>query len=132
MSELRAAIEQLRAGWLGDPGAMDRVLAEDVVIEVPFGPDGGRRFVGRDEWLAFAGPAREHFPVRFDEFRELACHQSVDPGVAVLEYELGGVVTTTGRRARARFIGVLQVRGREIVGWREYQDTAAIAAALAG
>lgn len=132
MSEMRTTIERMRAAWLGDSAAMDDALADDVVIEIPFGPDGGRLFVGRDEWLAFAGPARAHFPVRFDEFRELAVHQTVDPDVAVVEYELGGVVTTTGRRSRARFIGVLRLRDGEIVGWREYQDTAAIAAALTG
>jgi ketosteroid isomerase-like protein len=54
----------------------------------------------------------------------------LDPEVAVIEYELGGVVTTTGRRDRARFIGVLQVRDGKILGWREYQNTAAITAAL--
>jgi limonene-1,2-epoxide hydrolase len=30
----------------------------------------------------------------------------------------------------ARFIGVLQVRDGKILGWREYQNTAAITAAL--
>jgi hypothetical protein len=39
-------------------------------------------------------------------------------------------VTTTGRRDRARFIGVLRVRDGKILGWREYQNTAAITAAL--
>jgi hypothetical protein len=48
----------------------------------------------------------------------------------VIEYELGGVITSTGRRARARFIGVLRVRGGRIAAWREYQDTYAIQAAL--
>ena len=130
MSEIREVVERMRAGWLGDPAAMDEALAEDVVIETPFAPGGARRWVGREEWLAFAGPSRGQFPVRFDEFTTIAVHETLDPEVAVIEYELGGVVTTTGRRDRARFIGVLQVRDGKILGWREYQNTAAITAAL--
>ena len=130
MSEIREVIERMRAGWLGDPAEMDEALADDVVIEAPFAPGGARRWVGRAEWLAFAGPSRAQFPVRFDEFTVLAVHETLDPEVAVIEYELGGVVTTTGRRDRARFIGVLQVRDGKILGWREYQNTAAITAAL--
>jgi ketosteroid isomerase-like protein len=40
-------------------------------------------------------------------------------------------VTTTGERHRASFIGVLRVRDGKIKHWREYQDTARIARALA-
>jgi uncharacterized protein len=50
--------------------------------------------------------------------------------VIVVEYELSGTVTTTGRRAAAPFIGVLRVRDGQVAGWREYQDAVAIAQAL--
>lgn len=110
---------------------MDDLLAEDVVMETPFAAGGPRRWAARDEWLAFAGPSRGQLPVKFDEFTTIAVHETLDPEVAVIEYELGGVITTTGRRGRARFIGVLRVRDGQIAGWREYQNSAAIAAALA-
>jgi len=48
----------------------------------------------------------------------------------MLYHELAGTVTTTGRRAAAPFIGVLQVRNGQIIRWREYQDAVAIAHAL--
>jgi ketosteroid isomerase-like protein len=130
MSELHAVIERMGASWLGDPAAMDDLLADDVVMEVPFAPGGPRRWVGREEWLAFARPAREGFPVRFDSFTKLAVHETVDPEVAVIEYELGGEIPATGQRGAARFIGVLRVRDGRIAGWREYQDTSAIQQAL--
>jgi outer membrane protein assembly factor BamB len=57
-------------------------------------------------------------------------HDTADPEVIVVEYELTGVVTTTGHRATARFISVLRARDGQIVTWREYQDTLAIAQAL--
>ncbi|TCC34583.1 nuclear transport factor 2 family protein [Kribbella capetownensis] len=130
MSELRAVIERMGQGWLGDPGAMDDLLADDVVMEVPFAPGGPMQWDGREEWLAFAGPARAGFPVRFDRFTTLALHETLDPEVAVIEYELAGETTATGERGAARFIGVLRVRDGKIAGWREYQNTAAIQQAL--
>ena len=57
-------------------------------------------------------------------------HDTADPEVIVVEYELAGAVTTPGRRAAAPFIGVLRVRDGQIAGWREYQDAVAIAHAL--
>lgn len=42
------------------------------------------------------------------------------------------MVTSTGERGSARFIGVLRVRDGKIAGWREYQNTLAIQQALAG
>jgi ketosteroid isomerase-like protein len=128
---LEQVLDRMGATWIGDPAGMDDLLADDVVIEVPFAPGGGRRWVGKDEWLAFAGPGRAKLPVRFDSFVKHAVHLTLDPEVAVVEYELGGVVTTTGERASARFIGVLRVRGGRIAEWREYQDTAAMQRVLA-
>lgn len=130
MSDLHAVIDRMGAGWLGDAAAMDDLLADQVVIEVPFAPGGPRKWVGRDEWLAFAVPARANFPVRFDRFAKLAVHQTVDPEVAVVEYELAGEIAGTGQRGSARFIGVLRVRDGRILEWREYQDTYAIQQAL--
>jgi ketosteroid isomerase-like protein len=130
MSDLHAVIDRMGSGWLGDAAAMDDLLADEVVIEVPFAPGGPRKWVGRDEWLAFAVPARANFPVRFDRFTKLAVHETVDPDVAVVEYELAGEIVTTGARGSARFIGVLRVRDGRIVEWREYQDTSAIQHAL--
>jgi ketosteroid isomerase-like protein len=132
MSELHEMIDRMGAGWTGDPSTFDDALAEDVVIEVPFAPGGSRTWVGKDEWLAFVGPSRAQFPARFDRFTKLAVHETLDPEVAVVEYELGGVVTSIGERGSARFIGVLQVRDGKIAGWREYQNTLAIQQVLAG
>ncbi|MGH3759122.1 nuclear transport factor 2 family protein [Actinophytocola sp.] len=74
--------------------------------------------------------SRESLPVRFETFRVTAAHRTADPEVTVLEYELGGTVLTTGRRASAPFIAVMRVRDGLIVHWREYQDTQAITDAL--
>jgi uncharacterized protein len=110
---------------------MESLLADDAVIEVPFAPPGRpQRFAGRAEFLGFARAERASLPVRFEECRETAVHDTADPEVIVVEYELTGTVTITGHRASAPFIGVLRVRDGQVVAWREYQDTAAIARAL--
>jgi uncharacterized protein len=128
----REVFARMREQWLGNAvNPMGSLLADDAVIETPFAPPGRpRRFEGRDEFLAFAGAGRAALPVRFEECREIAVHDTADPEVIVVEYELAGTVTTTGRRATAPFIGVLRVRDGQVAGWREYQDAVAIAHAL--
>lgn len=128
----REVFGHMKEQWLGNTvNPMDSLLAADAVVETPFAPpDRPRRFVGREEFLAFAAAGRAALPVRFEECREIAVHETTDPEVIVVEYELSGTVTTTGRRASAPFIGVLRVRDGQIVGWREYQDALAIASAL--
>ncbi len=105
--------------------------APDVVIEAPFAPPGQpRRYEGAAEFAEATRGAREALPVRFETFRYTAVHQTTDPEVTVLEYELGGTVLTTGRQASAPFVAVMRVRNGRIVLWREYQDKLAIASAL--
>lgn len=126
--------EAMRRGWIAGDATFDDLLTDDAVVETPFAPPGRpNRFAGRAEFVAFAEAAgRTGLPVRFEECREIAVHETADPEVIVVEYELAGTVTTTGRRAAARFVGVLRVRAGRIVAWREYQDTPTMAAALGG
>jgi ketosteroid isomerase-like protein len=123
-------VDHLR-DWMLHGECDDDLLAEDVVVEWPFAAPGRpRRLAGREAFRALAGPARAALPFHFDEFDLGAVHETADPDVVVLEYRLGGTVTTTGQRRSAAFISVIRVRDGRIVLWREYQDTAAIAAAL--
>jgi uncharacterized protein len=116
---------------LADDVLADDVLADDVLIELPFAPPGRpRRFEGRDEFLAFAQPERAAFHGRLEEIRNVVIHETADPEVIVVEYELAGTVTTTGQQAAASFVGVLRARDGKVVHWREYQNVLAIAAAL--
>jgi ketosteroid isomerase-like protein len=124
--------ERMRQRWLANPPAwLDEELADDAVLEMPFAvPGQPRRIEGAANVRAFTAAGRAAFPARFDECRTVAIHDTADPEMIVVEYELGGVVTTTGHRASAPFIGVLRVRDGKVLLWREYQDKAAIAQAL--
>ena len=123
--------ERMCQRWLAqEPDGIDD-LADDVVLEAPFAAPGRpRRIEGAANVRAVTAAGRAAFPARFGECRTVAVHDTADPEVIVVEYELGGVVTTTGHRASAPFIGVLRVRDGKVALWREYQDKAAIAQAL--
>lgn len=132
----REVFERLGQEWLGDaPEALGDfaagLWAEDVVVETPFNPPGTpRRVEGREAFHTKAAAGRAALPVRFEEIRNITIHETTDPEVIVVEYELAAISTTTGRRSSAPFIGVLRARDGQIVHWREYQNVPAIAAAL--
>ena len=111
-------------------GQGDDVWAPDVVIEQPFAVGGPSRVEGADRFRELTRASRESFPVRFEAMRNVVVHDTTDPNKIIVEYELGGVVTTTGKRASAPFIAVMAVRDGRIVLWREYQNALAIADAL--
>ncbi|HEV7649109.1 MAG TPA: nuclear transport factor 2 family protein [Actinophytocola sp.] len=105
--------------------------APEAVIEDPFArPGQPRRYENAAAFEEATRESRESLPVRFESFRYTAVHETADPEVMVLEYELGGTVLTTGRQATAPFIAVMRVREGQIVLWREYQNKLAIAEAL--
>ncbi|GAA1516051.1 nuclear transport factor 2 family protein [Sphaerisporangium rubeum] len=112
-------------------GEHEDVLADGLVVETPFAPPGRpRRWVGKEEWLAFARPGRQAFPFELRR-RKVVVHETADPEVIVVEYELGGTLPD-GREAWAPFAGVLRARDGKVVLWREYQDPIAVAAATGG
>ena len=113
-------------------GLRPELLADDVVVEMPTAPEGRvRRIEGKAAFLAYAAEGRANLPFRLTGQRVRHVHETADPEVLVAEYELTGTALTTGRTATASFVGVLRVRDGLVAGWREYQDRAAIARALA-
>lgn len=124
--------DDMRARWLANLPTYDAdSLADDVVIETPFAAPGRpTRTEGKQRVLEYTRASRAVFPVRFDDCRNVVVHQTADPEVIVVEYELVGTHTTTGVTASAPFIGVLRTRDGRLAHWREYQHTLAIAQAV--
>jgi uncharacterized protein len=108
----------------------ERMWAEDVVIEQPFAAGGPSRIEGRDNFLAATKTSRETLPVRVEEMRNVVVHDTTDPNKIIVEYELTGTLLTTGEKASALFIAVMEIRDGLITLWREYQNTLAMARAL--
>jgi hypothetical protein len=128
----REVFQRMQQHWLGRPVALSGDdLADDVIVEVPFAAPGHvTRFAGKQEFLAFANPQRAALPVRFDECRTIAIHDTTDPDTIVVEYELTGTSMKTDVQSTAAFISVVTVRDGKVVLWREYQNTLAIMRAL--
>ncbi|MEU1842375.1 nuclear transport factor 2 family protein [Micromonospora sediminicola] len=124
--------DRMRARWLANlPTYEADSLADDVVVETPFAAPGHpTRTEGKRQVLNWTRAGRAEFPVRFDDCRNVVVHETVDPDVIVVEYELVGTHTTTGVTASAPFIGVLRTRDGKLAHWREYQHTLAIAQAM--
>jgi ketosteroid isomerase-like protein len=128
----REVFAVMRQGWLdGTASPNADIWAEDMVIEQPFAAPGRpKRVEGRDKWRQVVAETRpDPLPVTFEECTTIAIHDTIDPDVIVVEYELVATVNATGERGSAQFIGVLAVRDGKAALWREYQNTMVLAAA---
>ncbi|MET8089614.1 nuclear transport factor 2 family protein [Micromonospora sp. NPDC005220] len=125
----RAIFDGMRAQWLANQSTFEAdLLADDVVVETPFAAPGRpTRTEGKQQVLEYTQGSQAAFPVRFDDCRNVVVHETTDPEVIVVEYELVGTHTATGVTASAPFIGVLRTRDGKLAHWREYQHTVAIA-----
>jgi uncharacterized protein len=123
----REVFEKMRDYWV--TGTEHYIWAPDLVVETPFGAT--KRISGGETFREIARAGRAALPVTFTECNTIAIHDTIDPAVIVVEYELVATSNATGERHCAQFIGVLTVRNGKVVHWREYQDTARMAAALA-
>lgn len=127
----REAFERFRDHLLtpAAPG-LEHFLADDGVVESPFAPPGApRRIEGRRAFAAGAVPQREALRARvtFTDVRDVVVHETADPEVAVVEYEIEGVRRADGMRAAAPFAVVVRVVDGKVALWREYQNPAAMA-----
>jgi uncharacterized protein len=116
----------LRAAIGADPGDMADCYAPSFVIEMPFTVAGlfpGRVENTREELRARlrAGAASR----RYKRLGNVVIHETADPEVAIVEYELHGEFTETAEPFSMRFVMVLTVRGGQIVHSRDYSNPVA-------
>jgi ketosteroid isomerase-like protein len=60
----------------------------------------------------------------------LVVNVSQTPGVVILEYDVQGNAVRSGKLYENRFISVVTIKDRKIVGWRDYMDSLAAMSAL--
>jgi len=113
----------LNAAIGADPGDMADCYAPSFVIELPFAVPGlfpGRIENTREELRARlrAGAASR----RYERLGDVVIHETADPGVVIVEYELHGAFTETGEPFSMRFVMVLTVRDGQIVHSRDYSN----------
>src|ERR1700688_356715 len=60
----------------------------------------------------------------------LVVNISQTPGVVILEYEVQGNAVGSGKLYENRFISVVTIDDRKMVGWRDYMDSLAAMSSL--
>lgn len=127
----RRAFERFRRSVLSGTADDSGDQAEDVLVEWPFTPPGRpRRLRGRSELEALTRAGRAALPMRIEDVPVVAIHDSLDPEVAIVEYELAGTLTATGESVSGAVLVLLRVRDGRVVHVREYQDVVAMAQAF--
>jgi uncharacterized protein len=121
----------LRAATSDDPGDMADCYAPSVVIEMPFAvaPLAPPRVeTSREELRARfrAGRAIR----RYSSLADVVIHETTDPEVVIVEYELHGEFAGTAEPFSLRFLMVMTVRDGQIVHTRDYSNPITAARAL--
>jgi ketosteroid isomerase-like protein len=120
----RETAERFLSAAIGaDPGDMADCYAPSVVIEMPFAiaPLIPARVETTREEL------RERFRAgtasrRYKSLGDVVIHETTDPGVVIIEYELHGEFTQTAESFSLRFLMVLTIRDGQIVHSRDYSN----------
>jgi uncharacterized protein len=105
---------------------LDRLYADDAVVEYPFALPAPMRLDGRDAIRRyFAAAAASPLQLRA---HNMVVHETADPEVVVAEWVYEGRVTTTRRSFRVSNIQVSTVRDGRIVTSRDYHNHVVLAA----
>jgi ketosteroid isomerase-like protein len=132
MDQNRALVDRALALLLAkDMAGFAELWAPDGVLEFPFAPPGyPSRLNGRAEVRDYVRDYPSVVDLR--AVTSLAVHQSVEPEVVVVEFEVDGVAVRTGRPYQLGYVAVLTVRDGEILRYRDYWSPLAAADALGG
>jgi ketosteroid isomerase-like protein len=121
----------LRASREMDTEAFVSLIAPDGYVEWPYHLTGlPKRLEGREQIREFL-TAQAKGLVRFDEYRNTVIHETVDPEVVIVEYDVHGTVLPTGAPLRQTIIAVLRIRNGLVVSYRDYLNPLVLAETLA-
>jgi uncharacterized protein len=121
-SSRQTAERFLQAAISPDPGDMADCYAPSVVIEMPFAVAPlipARAETTREELRGRFRAGRADR--RYTKLSNVVIHETADPEVVIIEYELHGEYTT-GEPFSVRFLMVLTIRDGQIVHSRDYSN----------
>lgn len=97
-------------------------VAEDAVFDfMYYFPGFTKQFKGRQAYVDwFEGYSNE-----LHSADNLKVYKS-DGGVIILEYEVHGIVPSTGKPYDNRFCSIITIKDKKIVYWRDYMDSLAV------
>lgn len=127
----REIAEQVRKMVAGEGVVLADLFAADGVMAYPFAPPGHpSELRGRDavrSFFAERGPSRELFAM---EGAQAQVWETDDAEVVVTEITHHGQSHVTGAPYRFTALGIIRVRGGEIVRYDDYMDPIALARLL--
>jgi limonene-1,2-epoxide hydrolase len=91
-------------------------------------PDYPTKVMGREGLMALYAGYGEGMVLHGAD--ALVVNISQTPGVVILEYEVQGNAVGSGKLYENRFISVITIENRKIVGWRDYMDSLAAMSSL--
>ena len=104
-------------------------IAPDAVFEFRYRfPGWPTKVVGREALMALYAGYGEGMALHGAD--ALVVNISQTPGVVILEYEVQGNAVGSGKLYENRFISVITIEDRKIVGWRDYMDSLAAMSSL--
>ena len=104
-------------------------IAPDAVFEFRYRfPGWPTKLVGREALMALYAGYGEGMALHGAD--ALVVNISQTPGVVILEYEVQGNAVGSGKLYENRFISVVTIEDRKIVGWRDYMDSLAAMSSL--
>jgi ketosteroid isomerase-like protein len=128
MGSPREVVEQVRRMVAGEGVRFADLFAEDGVLEYPFAmPGQPRELRGREAIRAYFGDAPRSRQLFEMDGVDVLVRDTDDPEVVVAEIEHYGRSMVTGATYRFRALGVIRVRGGEIVSYQDYMDPIAAA-----
>jgi uncharacterized protein len=103
-------------------------VAHDAVFEFIYTfPDFTPRIEGRSAYMDWFA----NYSIVLHSADALRAYQCAEPAdVIVLEYEVHGAVSSTGKPYHNRFCSIVTIRDRQIIHWRDYMDGVAALRAL--
>lgn len=98
-------------------------IAEDAVFEFLYRfPGFTNKIDGREKYMEWFGG----YSMMLHSADNLITHKSTTPGIIILEYEVHGVVPSTGKLYDNRFCSIITIKDRKIIHWRDYMDSLAV------
>lgn len=98
-------------------------VSKDAVFEFRYHiPGFTTEIVGRDAYMEWFGG----YSAILHSADNLRVYSAAEQGVITLEYEVHGIIPSTGKKYDNRFCSIVTLKGRKIIHWRDYMDTFAM------
>jgi ketosteroid isomerase-like protein len=113
------AVDRLHERLLAhDMNGFAEVFAVNGVMEFPFAPPGWPTPRGRQQVREYLRDFTDTVDVR--AIVSQTRHETADPDVLIVEWEVDGTALKTGRPYRIRYVNVIKVGGEGIESFRDY------------